>query len=39
MARVGSVEAPPEPAQVVTLAEPDFDLAEDAFELDIAASG
>ena len=39
MARAGRVEAQPEPAQVVVLEEPEFELAEDAFELDIAASG
>jgi len=39
MARVGSVEASPEPAQVIALAGTEFDLAEDAFELDVAASG
>ena len=39
MARVGSLESPPEPAQVVALDGPEFELAEDAFELDIAASG
>ena len=39
MARLGSVEAQTEAAEVVALDGPAFELAEDAFELDTEASG
>ncbi len=39
MARAGRVEAPSEPPRVVAAEAPGSDLAENAFELDIAASG
>jgi len=39
MARLGSVQAPTEPAKVINLDGSEFELAEDLFELDVTASG